>query len=574
MAHDAANAGCFMGNFCRLVLPCLCIAWLAAGCAAMPPDSSGQFLPSAVPSQGAQRTYAYLKMEQAMRHDDVAALLAASRELLSTGPASRPLADAVGWLLGNRHETEGAALLKEAVAALPDDLPLRAMLAEMLLDGGDPAAALGVLNDFVKTHPDNIAARTDLALLYLKTDHPREALAIFEQLPPADRAPSVLYYHAQALRACNRPAEAAAMLRAALAEAPDFLEAMLELAMLEESRGRHAEARKLYEKLLTYDESNQDIQLRLLMVLIRAGNHDRAYAFVAGMPDAFAFTLTAVSLFMDEGRFDLASSLLDMLDKKPDIPGEVIAFYQAAVAFEGKRDVKKALAILDTIPPGSRYYERSLKLRIQILFGTGEQERAIAVAREGLALAPADAEFASVLVEMLAARKEYQEARQVAAELLRTQPDNGDLAFRHAFMLDLQGRKAEALSEMEALLERFPDSAHILNYIGYSLAEENRDLDRALELVTKAVDIAPNTDYMLDSLAWVYYRLGRNQEAWDTIRRALASPEKVYDATMWDHYGDIAYAVGLRDEAAKGWKKALEIGPADAAAIRAKLDRL
>lgn len=61
---------------------------------------------------------------------------------------------------------------------------------------------------------------------------------------------------------------------------------------------------------------------------------------------------------------------------------------------------------------------------------------------------------------------------------------------------------------MEAVIDRWPDNAQALNYVGYTLADDNRDLPRALDLLNRAVELSPETDYMLDSLAWVHYRAG------------------------------------------------------------------
>jgi Flp pilus assembly protein TadD len=178
-------------------------------------------------------------------------------------------------------------------------------------------------------------------------------------------------------------------------------------------------------------------------------------------------------------------------------------------------------------------------------------------------------------MEILAAQKRYAEAETMAAEALAQRPDDIDLAYSHASFIELQGRRDEALALMEALLERAPDNASLLNYIGYTLADAGRDLDRSLQLLLRAVEISPDTDYMLDSLAWACYRLGDYPEAWRHIRRALSlSGEQILDATIWDHYGDIALAVGNREEARRGWQNALEMEPEDPAAIRGKLDSL
>ena len=129
---------------------------------------------------------------------------------------------------------------------------------------------------------------------------------------------------------------------------------------------------------------------------------------------------------------------------------------------------------------------------------------------------------------------------------------------------------------MEELLRANPDNAAVLNYIGYTLAEENRDLPRALKLLTRAVELSPGTDYMLDSLAWAYYQAGDYSKAWELIREAVKhmSASTNQDPTMWEHYGDIARAYGRSDNARQGWERALELRPKEPDVIRKKLENL
>ena len=110
-------------------------------------------------------------------------------------------------------------------------------------------------------------------------------------------------------------------------------------------------------------------------------------------------------------------------------------------------------------------------------------------------------------------------------------------------------------------------------YKRQTLAEENRDLEKALSLLTKADALSPDQSYIVDSLAWALYKLGRNEEALKAIRRAVKLDEHV-DASIWEHYGDIALKMGLKDEARTAYQKALDLKPANADALRQRLSQL
>ena len=134
--------------------------------------------------------------------------------------------------------------------------------------------------------------------------------------------------------------------------------------------------------------------------------------------------------------------------------------------------------------------------------------------------------------------------------------------------------RAEA--DFLAAIEIQPEQASLLNYLGYSWIDRNEHLDRALDMIKKAVELAPGDGYILDSLAWAYYRLGRYDEAVAPMEEAVGSMAS--DPLVNDHLGDIYWMVGRHREAEIQWQRALSLDPTetddvDPDRIRAKLDR-
>ena len=146
--------------------------------------------------------------------------------------------------------------------------------------------------------------------------------------------------------------------------------------------------------------------------------------------------------------------------------------------------------------------------------------------------------------------------------------------YARGIALERSGQFDRAEADFRAALKLRPDSAQVLNYLGYSLVDRNERLDEALALIRRAVELRPDDGYILDSLAWAYYRLGRYAEAVAPMERAVAA--MAGDSLVNDHMGDIYWMVGRRREAEIQWRRALSLGPAteaDARRIRAKLDR-
>ncbi len=560
-----------------------CVTWYAltglglalTGCAPAinPPDTMVQVQPGY--SQRAQTTFAILQLEQAMRQGDKEGVLQAATLLLSLNPLPQALADASGWLLSNRYNEEAQAILTEAVRLQPGDLTLHIMLAEYLLEQGSSASAEELLRNFVQRHPKESVGKLELGLLLLKQERGTEALAFFEALPRAERTPSVLYYHAQALSQAGRLKQAAAMLRQALNEAPEFVEGMLELASLEEQLGNYNEARTLYNQVLALDDGNPEIQVRLIRLALLQGNPARAMEILTKWPDSFALGMAASSMFMDEGRYDLAADLLKRLSALPGAPDDLL-FYQAAVAYDGQKNLPLALKYLAGVSSGNQFYDKALRLTAQILYKMGKQTEALDYVRKARQGFDQYEDFWLMELELLTNMKRYGEGLELARQAVAKWPDSSDLRFQEAYLTYYGGDKSGGLALMEKLVKDEPDNFLALNFVGYSLAEEGRDLERALGLLERAVELSPESAFILDSLAWAQYKLGRFEDAWRTMNQAMEL-EKIrnsHDPAMWEHYGDIALALDKKDEARQAWKRALELEPDNPSALRLKMEHL
>jgi Flp pilus assembly protein TadD len=151
-------------------------------------------------------------------------------------------------------------------------------------------------------------------------------------------------------------------------------------------------------------------------------------------------------------------------------------------------------------------------------------------------------------------------------------PDDTDLLYRYGVALEKLKRRDEARVVMEKIVAKDPANPDALNYLGYSMAEEGRDLDKALDMIRTALAKEPDNPFFLDSLAWTLYKLGRHQEALAAMERAMG--HRIKDAVIWEHYGDIAAAAGRKDTARKAYRTALELGPDNPGDVKKKLGAL
>ena len=152
------------------------------------------------------------------------------------------------------------------------------------------------------------------------------------------------------------------------------------------------------------------------------------------------------------------------------------------------------------------------------------------------------------------------------------------------FLLYARGISFERLDQWDnaekdfrAALALNPDQPQVLNYLGYSLVEKQTNLDEALDMIERAVAARPDSGYIVDSLGWVLYRLGRYDEAVAHMENAVQL--MAVDPVVNDHLGDVYWAVGRRREAEFQWARALSFvdpddldAEADPARIRRKLE--
>lgn len=142
------------------------------------------------------------------------------------------------------------------------------------------------------------------------------------------------------------------------------------------------------------------------------------------------------------------------------------------------------------------------------------------------------------------------------------------LYYSRAICKERQKDWAGAEVDFRQALVLQPDQPQVLNYLGYSFLDRNENLDEALGMIERAVAAEPESGYIVDSLAWALYRLGRFEDAVAPMEKAsLLEP---VDPVVTDHLGDVYWAVGRRLEAAFQWQRAASFKPAEKDALRIK----
>jgi len=151
-----------------------------------------------------------------------------------------------------------------------------------------------------------------------------------------------------------------------------------------------------------------------------------------------------------------------------------------------------------------------------------------------------------------------------AVEAIGSLPGRADwtVFFQRGIAYERLKKWDQAEPNFRKALELNPDQPQVLNYLGYSWIDMNKNLDEGLTMIKKAVDLRPDDGYIIDSLGWAYYRLNRFDDAVGELEKAAEI--KAGDATINDHLGDAYWHVGRKLEAVYQWNRALNSQPEEA----------
>jgi tetratricopeptide (TPR) repeat protein len=435
-------------------------------------------------------------------------------------------------LLGAGQTAEAVAAIRQAIAIEPGNPRYLQLLGEAFEAGG--SADQGVIEELrriVAQNPGNAGAAQTLARAQARSGGVEEAVKTL-----------------RASIAAVKPGDDA-----------ERLQLLLQLANVYEEASRFGDAVSVYEDLLK-SRTIKDTPL--------ANDRDRRFAVsvlleIAGLRQQAGQTQEALAAF------ERMRALLPDTDPTPDV--QKVEFLRShgkrAEALEGVRAARQ------------RFPEelRLLRQEASTLAEMGRAEEALALLRPRLKGTPADFEeylfMSSMLISAGRGTEAIEAARKALSLASATEPGQSTNAL--IMLSSAQERAGDtrgAEATLREVLAKDADNPTALNNLGYFLTEQGQKLDEALGMIERAVRADPENPSFLDSLGWVYFKLGKLKEAErylsDAARRNPTS------AAIQEHLGDLFKKLGQQEKAQASWRRALSLAAeaADTARIRAKLN--
>jgi tetratricopeptide (TPR) repeat protein len=399
-----------------------------------------------------------------------------------------------------------------------------------------------------------------------------DVMELFRRL--SARHPDVAEGHYAFGGAALRGDNYAAAVRAAetaVAKAPHWKPAKMLLARARIAVGQEDDGLAMARELVTDAEADVATHLEYAMMLAATGRDEEARAmltpYASGKTVIPGAVRTLGVMELDAGNLDAASAQFENLLSTGAQSYE--ALYYLGVIAERRKDLDRA----------ARYYSRVAAGD----YSLPAQQRAARIKTEqsgieaGLAhldeLARSQPQFAPELYSAKAALLSLEEDDRRAAkaydEGLQRYPDALDLRMNRVFFYERTGKQEAAVRELRELLAERPGDAQLQNALGYTLADNGRELDEARQLLEAALAQSPDNAAMLDSMGWLLYRERRYPEALQYLQRASKSAS---DPEIDLHIGEVQWALGEQDAARQTWAAALERAPEDEK-LRKRLER-
>ena len=391
----------------------------------------------------------------------------------------------------------------------------------------DKPAALKLMRDLAQPYPQVAEAHWSVAQLAQQAGDNPLALSEVRQArslrPEWDMAASL---EAQLLQK-NAPQQALEVLRRYLSDYPDAHEIRLQYARTLLEQKQFQLSRTEFQRLAKDNPDNPDL----------------------------AFAIALISLQMNDLQ-DAEAQFRQALGKGKKNQ-DTVQYYLGQLG-EAKENEDEAIAHYREVKGGE--YQFAARLRVAYLLS---KRGKLDEAREYLhqtQVANNQQRVQMLLIEaqLLREAKRLEDAYQVLQQGLAKLPNHPDLLYETAMLADRIGKPDIFEQLIRKLIQVKPDHAHAYNALGYSLLERNERVAEAVELVEKALQLAPDDAAIMDSVGWGYYRSGRLDESLKLLRRAFAGNP---DPEVAAHLGEVLWVHGDKDEARKIWQDSLRANP-------------
>jgi len=520
---------------------------------------------------------------------------------------------------------------EKIVSLQPSSVEDRMVLGQLYTVKHDAKKAEDQFKTAQAIEPESEEVVLNLARLYAESGDLAHAAKVIEAVPVNDRTPKMEFTLGAAYDSLKQPKDAIAAYQRANDMEPGDLHTVDALGQALLNDNQLDAAFKEFKQIADADPDDVGSLIHMGEIQRRQGKYEDALATIRNARKKDPTSLEAgynEGLLLDVlGRFDEASKVYEaMVDLTSHANGAYTSEEKnnrgifldrlGAIYHEENKTDQAIAAYQKMIDMGGDTALRGYQGQVDTYRDAHQFDKAIEASRKAVDADPKNRDLKLMLASELADQGKADEGLTLAKGLLDNSDQDrtiwlaiaqidvrlrrwkdaedsfnkaGALTTRkedRAYLLFLRGEWAERQKHYEPAEQFFrqaldvdPASAMTLNYLGYMLADKNQRLAEALKLIRKAVELEPMNGAYLDSLGWVYFKMGEYEMAEENLRQAVDRDQT--DPTVHDHLGDLYEKTGRIRLAAAQWELSLaqyaksspaDIEPGDVAKVQKKLD--
>jgi len=340
----------------------------------------------------------------------------------------------------------------------------------------------------------------------------------------------------------------------------NFLPAILFKAELLAKTQQPEAATDILKKAVNRFESNKRLRLIYADSLLKANQERKALSHLNWLkekyPDDFETQLASALILWDNGQKEPAKEYLISLSNQKDYADE--AHSNLAEIYKTEGNIEKAISHFKQVMMGPFY--PIAQTQLALLYAENNQyDLALAAIKQAKKEYPQGlTQFYATEAEVMVRSGKAEQALLLLEQALQQYPSHPQLLYAHAMVAERLNRIDILEKDLRQILKQNPENALALNALGYTLAERTTRLEEALTLIQKASSIEPNDPAVMDSLGWVYYKMGNTEKSLFYLKKAH---EMLHDHEIAAHYGEVLWVTNQKEQAKIVWQEALKRFP-------------
>jgi len=466
---------------------------------------------------------------------------------------------------------------REAVRLQPGNLDYRRLLAEVCINGYEIDAATEQYEEIVRRDSSNLESWYNLARLY-QTRKPLKALEVYEHI--VDRfGPEwdVLLQIAELSSKLGRFDRAAEALRQMLEIDPGNQELKRNLAQAYIRAGKLDTALVLYGELRDVDPARSDLIVEIAGIHLMKKEYERAASEFEGILSrdtvGIETKLRIGELYFGQLQKDstlapLTRSIFEKIREKH--PADWRPHWFLGILGSLAHDDSLAVPSFRKVTELASWNADAWVYLSSVFLEKNNFAEVVRILEPAARVVPDDFRVNFILGVAYSRTSQEDEAIRVLQKAHQINPKDIDAVSQLALVYDGLKRYADSDSLYEEALAMNPENDLVLNNYAYSLADRGLQLRRALEMSKKAVAAKPDNTSYLDTIGWIYFRLGDYSEAERYIRKAAEKEDA--SAVVFEHLGDVYFRLNEKERALQFWNRALKLDETNTA-LREKISR-